>query len=127
MLIFFYISSENVFNSERFDLDQFMKSKLALFYTRDGKPLRAGDYIKREDLAATLDRIVEHGAEDFYTGGLANDIQEAVSMMTTLSEPCHAERLFRVNRYIFKGSSSDYCAIFTFASLLGQLFIQGCV
>lgn len=70
--------TENIFKSERFDLDKFMKSKLAPFYTRDGKPLKAGDYIQREDLAATLDRIVEHGADDFYTGGLANDIQEAV-------------------------------------------------
>ena len=56
-----------------------MKSRLAPFYTRNGKPLKAGDLIVREDLAATLDRIAEKGADEFYRGSLAEDIQEAVS------------------------------------------------
>ena len=66
-------------NSNKIDIDKFMKSKLAPFYTRQGKPLKAGEIVIREDLAATLDRIAEKGAEEFYSGGLADDIQEAVS------------------------------------------------
>ena len=56
-----------------------MKTRLGPFYTRNGKPLKAGDLIVREDLAATLDRIAEKGADEFYRGSLAEDIQEAVS------------------------------------------------
>lgn len=70
--------TENVFNNPKFDLDSFMNSKLAPFYTKDGKIAKAGDHIKREDLAATLDRIAENGPEELYTGSLADDVQEAV-------------------------------------------------
>ena len=72
--------AENVFKSERFDLDKFMTSKLAPFYTTpDGKRKKAGEYIQRGDLASTLDKIAENGVGEFYTGGLADDIQKAVS------------------------------------------------
>lgn len=72
--------TENVFKSERFDLDKFMTSKLAPFYTTpDGKRKKAGEYIQRGDLASTLDKIAENGVGDFYTGGLADDIQKAIT------------------------------------------------
>ena len=57
-----------------------MTSRLAPFYTTsDGNRKKAGDYIQRGDLASTLDRIAETGIDDFYSGGLADDIQRAVS------------------------------------------------
>ena len=57
-----------------------MTSRLAPFYTTsEGNRKKVGEYIHRGDLASTLDRIAENGIDDFYTGGLADDIQKAVS------------------------------------------------
>ena len=57
-----------------------MTSRLAPFYTTsEGNRKKVGEYIHRDDLASTLDRIAENGIDDFYSGGLADDIQKAVS------------------------------------------------
>lgn len=72
--------TENVFNSERFDLNKFMTSRLAQFYTTsEGNRKKVGEYIWRSDLASTLDRIAENGIDDFYSGGLADDILKEVT------------------------------------------------
>jgi gamma-glutamyltranspeptidase/glutathione hydrolase len=39
-----------------------------------GKPYDAGDVFKQPDYARTLRRIAEHGAEDFYTGELGDEL-----------------------------------------------------
>lgn len=39
-------------------------------------PLSAGDTLVQEDLAATIGRLAEEGAQDFYTGDLAGELAE---------------------------------------------------
>lgn len=70
--------TENVFKDSKFELEKFMASRLAAFYTSGNKTKKAGDIIMRKDLAATLDRIAENGADEFYTGALADDIQKEI-------------------------------------------------
>ncbi|KAM9360699.1 gamma-glutamyltransferase 5a [Symphorus nematophorus] len=57
------------------------------FYSdKDGNPLKAGDIIKFEKLADTLETIANDGAEAFYSGRIAEDlirdIQEAGGTLT---------------------------------------------
>lgn len=46
------------------------------FLQPDGLPHRRGTVIRQPVLAETLRRLARHGADDFYTGGLARDIAE---------------------------------------------------
>jgi gamma-glutamyltranspeptidase/glutathione hydrolase len=48
-------------------------STRAVFF-RDGRPLRAGELLVQKDLAETLRRFAEHGAEGFYRGATAERI-----------------------------------------------------
>ena len=48
------------------------------FYLKDGAPYAVGDIVRNPDLADTLDRIAEGGAEAFYTGDIANRIVRQV-------------------------------------------------
>lgn len=52
-----------------------------LFSDKDGKLLKAGDMMKREKLADTLEMIANKGPDAFYNGktaeDLIRDIQEA--------------------------------------------------
>ena len=52
-----------------------------LFSDKDGNLLKAGDMMKREKLADTLEMIANKGADAFYNGNIAEDlirdIQEA--------------------------------------------------
>jgi gamma-glutamyltranspeptidase/glutathione hydrolase len=45
-------------------------------FSRDGRPLAAGDVLKQEDLARTLERIAERGRDGFYRGETARLIAE---------------------------------------------------
>ncbi|XP_010782357.1 gamma-glutamyltranspeptidase 1-like, partial [Notothenia coriiceps] len=57
-----------------------------LFSDKDGQLLKAGDMIKREKLADTLEMIANQGADAFYNGKIAEDlirdIQEAGGTVT---------------------------------------------
>ncbi len=46
----------------------------AAFRKPDGSPWKAGDMLIQADLAATLDRIAEHGPDEFYRGETARKI-----------------------------------------------------
>ena len=46
--------------------------------TRNGASYRAGDLLIQPNLAATLRRIAEHGAREFYEGALAAEVVRAV-------------------------------------------------
>jgi gamma-glutamyltranspeptidase/glutathione hydrolase len=50
----------------------------AYFYGPDGKPWPAGHVLKNPELARTLREIAEGGAEVFYTGRIARDIEAKV-------------------------------------------------
>lgn len=43
-------------------------------YAPGGEPLGEGDRLVQEELAATLETLADNGAEDFYTGGLAESL-----------------------------------------------------
>ncbi|MCI0792815.1 MAG: gamma-glutamyltransferase [Chloroflexi bacterium] len=53
-------------------LSQFTAS--AQVYLRDGRPTLEGDILVNRDLAHSLSRVAEGGAEEFYRGGLAREI-----------------------------------------------------
>lgn len=44
----------------------------ATFYNQDGAPPRPGDRFRQPELAATLQRIADHGIADFYEGETAH-------------------------------------------------------
>lgn len=83
LFIFFcyFCLLEFVFKRKSFDMDSFMKSRLAKFYTdNSGLTLKkVGNTITRPDLAKTLDSIADNGADIFYGGSLAVDIVQTVS------------------------------------------------
>ena len=45
-----------------------------LYQNEDGSYKRAGDIVKNEALAETLQRIAENGAQEFYNGEIAKNI-----------------------------------------------------
>lgn len=47
-------------------------------YAPGGEPLQAGEELVQTDLADTLSSIAENGAEEFYTGGLAESLVDEV-------------------------------------------------
>lgn len=49
---------------------------LAVYFDRDGKPLTKGERLVQKDLAATLSRMAQNGAADFYSGETADLIAE---------------------------------------------------
>lgn len=51
-------------------------ASVAAFSKRDRSPWKAGDVLIQPDLAATLERIADRGADDFYTGKTARLIVE---------------------------------------------------
>ncbi|MEP6822300.1 MAG: gamma-glutamyltransferase [Chthoniobacterales bacterium] len=55
-------------------------------FLRDGKPFREGDILKQPELAATLARLQENGAREFYEGEtarlLAEDMKEHAGLIT---------------------------------------------
>jgi gamma-glutamyltranspeptidase/glutathione hydrolase len=53
-------------------LAQFPSS--ASIYLHNGQPLREGDVLVNRDLAHSLRRVMEGGAEEFYRGGLAREM-----------------------------------------------------
>ena len=57
------------FDEEKSGLQQFPISKR--IFLNNGKPYKVGDTLRQPELAATLQRIADHGAEDFYRGETA--------------------------------------------------------
>ncbi len=51
-------------------------SAAAQLFLREGCPLRVGETFRQPELAATLRRLAEAGAEDFYRGRIAHDIAD---------------------------------------------------
>jgi len=48
------------------------------FFDAAGRPLAAGAVLRQPEVAATLRRLMDHGARDFYDGGIAEQIDAAV-------------------------------------------------
>ena len=48
----------------------------AIYCHADGSPLRVGERLRNPDMARTLGRIAENGADDFYTGAIAREIAD---------------------------------------------------
>ena len=47
---------------------------LSKIFQKNGRPYQAGEVLVQKDLARTLRRVADGGAEEFYRGGLARDI-----------------------------------------------------
>ena len=63
---------EQEFQRHKTDLERFPVSRR--IFLDDGKMLKAGDTLKQPELAATLKRIAQKGAEEFYSGETARMI-----------------------------------------------------
>ena len=50
----------------------------AAIYTQDGRELRSGETLVLRDLARSLRRVAQGGAEEFYRGALARDLASAI-------------------------------------------------
>ena len=79
---------------------RFSASGRRIYFDRDGAPLRPGDRLSNPDLARTLRRIADGGAEIFYSGAIAEEIaadmaangglltyQDLCAYRTTRTEP----------------------------------------
>ena len=55
-------------------------------FFHDGKLLKLGDTLINADLAETINRIIENGADDFYTGQTAKDITDHHSVDITMED-----------------------------------------
>src|SRR5262245_35747884 len=72
-----FVVSDGLARSLLGDRDAFAKHPPTMAqFSKDGKPLAAGDMLKQADLARTLERIAEHGPEGFYRGETARLIAE---------------------------------------------------
>lgn len=76
---------------ERSDVLQKYPASTRIFF-RDGRPLRAGETLVQNDLAATLTRIAVHGGSEFRTGETARRIASAVQKA---GGPLHQSDLHR--------------------------------
>ena len=65
----------------------------AVFFPNGADPVAAGAVLRQPDLARTLRRLAEHGAEDFYRGEIAKDILHAVNQAPVNPGALRAEDL----------------------------------
>lgn len=81
----------------------------ASVFQPDGRPLQVGDILKQPALARTLERLVQNGLQDFYTGEIARDIIEdlaaAGSPITAADLASH--KAFRATPLTTRGYASD--------------------
>lgn len=70
------LTSELKYAQEHDQIDTF-KTTAAVFYP-GGNPVAAGTILKQPDLAATLERIAEKGAYEFYEGATAKKLVKSV-------------------------------------------------
>lgn len=71
---FFWTTSDTMGRAQPEERLAFSKTGRALFFRADGSVKRVGDTLHNPDMARVLRRIAEKGAEDFYTGEIAERI-----------------------------------------------------
>ncbi|MGB5213627.1 MAG: gamma-glutamyltransferase [Anderseniella sp.] len=55
---------------------QFSKTGAQAYFRPDGSVKRIGDHVANADLAITLERVAKHGAEIFYSGDMAEQMED---------------------------------------------------
>ncbi len=55
---------------------RFSKTGAQIYFRPDGSVKRIGDHVSNPDLATTLERVAQHGADIFYTGEIAEQIAD---------------------------------------------------
>lgn len=80
-----YWTNVNLENDEQFRALQRFEG-FARTFLKDGNSYKAGDLLKQEDLAATLQYVADHGARAFYEGEIAekivSDLQRLGGLLT---------------------------------------------
>eukprot|EP00039_Didymoeca_costata_P033385 m.42096 g.42096 ORF g.42096 m.42096 type:complete len:642 (-) comp9845_c0_seq1:138-2063(-) len=81
---------------------------LKRIYSRDGKPLEAGDTLQRPDLARVYRMIAENGTDVFYKGEIAQGIRDAVENNTFVNGNMTLEDLASYEPRLLESLESEY-------------------
>jgi gamma-glutamyltranspeptidase/glutathione hydrolase len=77
-------------------------------FLRNGNPYREGETLRQPDLAATLERIAKHGAQEFYSGETARKLAAAMKEHGGLISLDDLESYHAVNRKPLEGDYHGY-------------------
>jgi gamma-glutamyltranspeptidase / glutathione hydrolase len=95
---------------EKTDLERFPVSRR--IFLDDGKMLKAGDTLKQPELAATLRRIAQNGAEEFYRGETARmvvaDMAKSGGLITLEDLAAYKPRVREVLRAKYESGGHEW-------------------
>jgi len=95
---------------EKTDLERFPVSRR--IFLNDGKMLKAGDTLKQPELAATLKRIAQKGAEEFYSGEtarmIAADMAKSGGLITLEDLAAYKPRVREVLRAKYESGGHEW-------------------
>jgi len=101
---------EREFQREKTDLGRFPVSRR--IFLNDGKMLKAGDTLKQPELAATLKRIAQKGAEEFYSGEtarmIAADMAKSGGLITLEDLAAYKPRVREVLRAKYESGGHEW-------------------
>jgi gamma-glutamyltranspeptidase/glutathione hydrolase len=101
---------EQEFQRHKTDLERFPVSRR--IFLNDGKMLKAGDTLKQPELAATLKRIAQKGAEEFYSGEtariIAADMAKSGGLVTLEDLAAYKPRVREVLRARYESGGHEW-------------------
>jgi gamma-glutamyltranspeptidase/glutathione hydrolase len=101
---------EQEFQRHKTDLERFPVSRR--IFLNDGKMLKAGDTLKQPELAATLKRIAQKGAEEFYGGETARmitaDMAKSGGLITLEDLAAYKPRVREVLRARYESGGHEW-------------------
>ena len=101
---------EREFQREKTDLGRFPVGRR--IFLNDGKMLKAGDTLKQPELAATLKRIAQKGAEEFYSGEtarmIAADMAKSGGLITLEDLAAYKPRVREVLRAKYESGGHEW-------------------
>ena len=77
-------------------------------YLHDGFPYEPGDIFRNPDLAKTFKRLISHGWQDFYDGGIAGEIIDAVLHNGGIMNREDLAQYSPIEQLPLKGTYKDY-------------------
>jgi gamma-glutamyltranspeptidase / glutathione hydrolase len=101
---------EQEFRRQKTDLERFPVSRR--IFLNDGKMWKAGDTLKQPELAATLKRIAQKGAEEFYGGEtarmIATDMAKSGGLITLEDLAAYKPRVREVLRAKYESGGHEW-------------------